>query len=190
MLYTALDYFEACQRLPNVHNKSLCILTTHWGVCSFPQCFVFFDTQSFSSNFPLIFLFFIAHFTSSLLEIPLSTRVATEQNYLVSTLPPIMCVIIWHTITHCLWCLVYLFLFQSKMIQTFMTQIADLQTEIKCLAKTQLDMSVVIQKQDSELKREKKHKDQLKKKYKVRPLTMACYLMIIVYCFICRHKYL
>lgn len=64
------------------------------------------------------------------------------------------------------------------MIQTFIAQINDLQTEIKSLAKTQLDMSAVIQKQQSELRNEKKQKDQLKKKYKViivNPLSLYCF---------------
>ncbi len=52
-------------------------------------------------------------------------------------------------------------------MQNFMAQIASLQSEIRMLAKSQVDAADMIQKQEAELSKERKLNEDLKKKYQV-----------------------
>ena len=53
------------------------------------------------------------------------------------------------------------------MIQTFMSQISSLQGEIRTLAQSQMDTSVMLQDQEEQLTRERQGVDQWKRKYQV-----------------------
>lgn len=66
---------------------------------------------------------------------------------------------------------------QGEMITSFMTQIGSLQEELRQLAQAQLRTNDLVKQRDEALEKERMLKDELRKKHKVRAISvgMCCH---------------